>query len=82
MPVLADAGIDQVTPLFDDNVLATGSHFVYANSSAYGYAIVDIDADLHARLEEIERVTDPDDPGAHTSIAFLVRPGTSTLERV
>jgi len=82
VPVLADAGIEQVTPLFDDNVLATGSHFAYANSSAYGYAIVDIDADLHARLEEIERVTDPDDPGAQTSIAFRVRAGTSTLERV
>jgi alkaline phosphatase D len=80
-PMLADTGLDQVTHLFDDNLRTTGPHFVYANSSAYGYAVVELDgAELRVRFEELMRVTDPVDDGAGTTVAFRVRSGTSTLE--
>jgi alkaline phosphatase D len=80
-PMLADTGLDQVTYLFDDNLRTTGPHFVYANSSAYGYAVVELDgAELRVRFEELTRVTDPVDDGDGTTVAFRVRSGTSTLE--
>jgi alkaline phosphatase D len=80
-PMLADTGVDQITHLFDDNLRATGPHFVYANSSAYGYAVVELDgAELRARFEELTRVTDPVDDGAGATVAFRVRSGTNALE--
>lgn len=82
-PMLADTGLDQVTYLFDDNLRTTGPHFAYANSSAYGYAVVELDGgELRARFEELTRVTEPVDDGAGTTVTFRVRAGTSALERV
>lgn len=80
-PMLAETGLDQVTHLFDGNLQTTGPHFAYANSSAYGYAVIELDGtELRARFEEIERVVDPDDPGARATVRFRVPAGTSVLE--
>jgi len=81
-PLLMTAGIEEIVPLFDGNLLQTGPHYAYANSSAYGYVIVDLDAEsLQARFVELERVTDPDDPGVRRDHRWVLPRGQTRPTR-
>lgn len=60
-PTLAATGLAEVTHLFDENLRSSGPHFVYANSRAYGFGLVEIDGpdELRVWLHELSDVTDP-----------------------
>ena len=82
-PLLMTAGLEEVLPLFDANLLESGPHYAYANSSAYGYAVIDLDDErLQIRFVELERVTEPEHPGVRRDHTWVLPRGQTRPTRV
>jgi alkaline phosphatase D len=80
-PLLAGLGLEQVTPLFDETLRASSPHIRYANSSAFGYMIVEAGADdLRATFVELERVDDPEDHGRVERQPVRIPNGAARIE--
>ncbi len=79
-PTLSSLDLGGVTALFDSTLRDSGPHFRYANSAAYGYAIVDVlqDVELLVRFEEIADVRQASAAGERRRVMFRLPAGTST----
>jgi alkaline phosphatase D len=81
-PRLEPLGLEAVTPRFDEVVQSSGPHFAYANSSAYGYAVVRVaTGQLRVQFVEVPSVDTPTPGGPPAVVDFFVDAGTPALRR-
>ena len=82
-PALAALGLEELVPLFDDNLREASPHIVHADSARYGFAIVEADADaLTVDFHELDEVRTRAYVAPARVTSFRVRAGSRTIERV
>jgi hypothetical protein len=79
-PLLSSLGLEPVLGRFDDVVRSTGPHFVHADATPYGLAIVTFDRDgMTAELLSTSDATDPAYGGVLARVVLTCPPDRSVL---